>query len=88
VNLNIGYQEGLGLMRRKQSIILPQGNELVKDFVIWLTIDYDCVLRGIQHNYHTIWQVWKQFQGLFKIPTFDVNLSSHASNSGVIFSEI
>jgi hypothetical protein len=48
---------GLGLMRRKQSIILPDGNALVKDFVIWLTIDHFCIARGIQHNYHTIGRV-------------------------------
>jgi hypothetical protein len=75
-------------MRRKQSAILPEGNVLVKDFVIWLTIHYFCIPRGIQHNYHTVWQVWNQFHRLFKMPTFDVNLSFHACNYFVSFSEI
>lgn len=43
-------------MRRKQSAILPEGNVLVKDFVIWLNIDYKCGLTGIYHNYHTLRQ--------------------------------
>ena len=75
-------------MRRKQSIILPDGNALVKDFVIWLTIDYFCITRGIQHNYHTIRQVWNQFHRLFMLLTLDVNLSFHACNSFVSFGEI
>jgi hypothetical protein len=75
-------------MRRKQSIILPEGNVLVKDFVIRLTSDFVCLLCEISRITTLIWQVWNQFNRLFKIPTFDVNLSSHACNYAVSFSEI
>jgi hypothetical protein len=42
-------------MRGKQSVILPEGNVLVKDFVTWLTTVYVCIFQGIRHNYHTIY---------------------------------